>query len=111
MSGSQERVTYCRSWRWHLKSKLIPFFRRNMGRCALGIVLLVTSASAQQALTWDQVKVKFEAANPVLKADAANVEEMKAEEITAFLRPNPQFTLSVDGTQIEIGRASCRERG
>src|ERR1019366_4833559 len=57
-------------------------------------------ASAQQALTWDQVKVKFEAANPVLKADAANVEEMKAEEITAYLRPNPQFTLSADGTQI-----------
>src|ERR1017187_7032018 len=100
MSGSQERVTYCRSWWWHLKSKFIPFFRRNMGRCALGIVLLVTSASAQQALNWDQVKVKFEAANPVLKADAANVEEMKAEEITAFLRPNPQFTLSADGTQI-----------
>ena len=24
---------------------------------------------------------------------------MKAEEITAFLRPNPQFTLSADGTQ------------
>ena len=35
-----------------------------------------------------------------MKADAANVEEMKAEEITAFLRPNPQFTLTADGTQI-----------
>ncbi len=54
----------------------------------------------QQPLTWDQVKAKFEAANPGLKADAANVEEMKAEEITAFLRPNPQFTVSADGTQI-----------
>ena len=30
----------------------------------------------------------------------ANVEEMKAEEITAFLRPNPQFTLSLDGSQV-----------
>ena len=47
----------------------------------------------QAALTWDQVKAKFEAANPSLKADQANVEEMKAEEITAFLRPNPQFTM------------------
>jgi len=28
------------------------------------------------------------------------VDEMKAEEITAFLRPNPQFTLLADGTQI-----------
>jgi cobalt-zinc-cadmium efflux system outer membrane protein len=28
------------------------------------------------------------------------VQETKAEEITAYLRPNPQFTLSTDGTQI-----------
>ena len=55
---------------------------------------------AQQALTWDQVKAKFEAANPTLKADSLNVDEMKAEEITAFLRPNPQFTAAADGTQI-----------
>ena len=54
---------------------------------------------AQQALTWDQVKAKFEADNPAMKADADNVDEMKAEEITAFLRPNPQFTLAADGTQ------------
>jgi outer membrane protein, heavy metal efflux system len=59
-----------------------------------------TPALAQQALTWDQVKARFEAANPTLKADAMNVDEMKAEEITAFLRPNPQFTLSTDGTQL-----------
>jgi cobalt-zinc-cadmium efflux system outer membrane protein len=56
-------------------------------------------ASAQQSLTWDQVKAKFEAVNPALKADADNVDEMRAEEITAFLRPNPQFTLSADGNQ------------
>jgi len=35
-----------------------------------------------------------------LKADADNVDEMRAEEITAYLRPNPQFTLLADGTQI-----------
>lgn len=57
-------------------------------------------AVAQQGLTWDQVKAKFEASNPALKADALGVDEMKAEEITAFLRPNPQFTASSDGTQI-----------
>jgi len=57
-------------------------------------------AGAQQALTWDQVKAKFEAANPVLKSDQANVDEMKAEEITAYLRPNPQFTMTEDGTAI-----------
>jgi outer membrane protein, heavy metal efflux system len=57
-------------------------------------------ASAQTSLSWEQVKAKFETANPTLKADAINVDEMKAEEITAFLRPNPQFTLSSDGTQL-----------
>lgn len=57
-------------------------------------------STAQQALTWDQVKAKFEMNNPALKADADNVEEMRAEEITAFLRPNPQFALTADGTQI-----------
>jgi len=57
-------------------------------------------ACAQQALTWDQVKARFAATNPALKADADNVDEMRAEEITAYLRPNPQFGLSADGTQI-----------
>ncbi len=65
-------------------------------------LLLGTSqlVSAQTILTWEQVKAKFEAVNPALKADADNVDEMRAEEITAFLRPNPQFTLSVDGNQV-----------
>ena len=57
-------------------------------------------ATAQQSFTWDQVKARFQAGNPTLKADQANVDEMKADEITAYLRPNPQFTLSQDGTQI-----------
>jgi cobalt-zinc-cadmium efflux system outer membrane protein len=57
-------------------------------------------ASAQQGLTWDQVKARFESANPALKADALGVDEMKAAETTAFLRPNPQFTTATDGTQI-----------
>jgi len=55
---------------------------------------------AAQGLTWDQVKAKFEVANPALKADALGVEEMKAQEVTAFLRPNPQLTVGEDGTQI-----------
>ena len=68
---------------------------------ALGVLLGVgCTMRAQQALTWDQVKAKFEAANPVLKSDQSNVDEMKAEEITAYLRPNPQFTMSEDGTAI-----------
>ena len=60
----------------------------------------VPLAVAQQSLTWDQVKAKFEADNPTLKADQSNVDEMKAEEVTAYLRPNPQFGVTADGTQI-----------
>src|SRR5580698_6819174 len=63
-------------------------------------VAALAQGPAPQALTWDQVKAHFEAANPTLKADAMNVDEMKAQEITAFLRPNPTFTFSADGTQI-----------
>jgi cobalt-zinc-cadmium efflux system outer membrane protein len=55
---------------------------------------------AQQPLDWDQVRARFIASNPALKADADNVDEMKAEEITAFLRPNPQFNFAVDGNQV-----------
>jgi cobalt-zinc-cadmium efflux system outer membrane protein len=55
---------------------------------------------AQQAFTWDEVKAKFESSNPALKADALGVDEMKAEEITAFLRPNPQLAFATDGTQL-----------
>ncbi len=55
---------------------------------------------AQQALTWEQVKARFEASNPSLKADALGVDEARAQEVTANLRPNPTFNLSADGTQI-----------
>jgi len=76
-------------------------FRTACGPAVLGLLLAISCpTSAQQSYTWQQVKDKFESANPTLKADEINVQEMKAEEITAYLRPNPQFTLSTDGTQI-----------
>jgi cobalt-zinc-cadmium efflux system outer membrane protein len=70
----------------------------------LAVAAALTAAprciSAQQALTWEQVKAKFEAVNPALKADADSIDEMRAQEITAYLRPNPTFNTTVDGTQI-----------
>jgi cobalt-zinc-cadmium efflux system outer membrane protein len=72
--------------------------------CGPGVVALFLasglSAAAQQVLTWEQVKAAFEAQNTTLKADEINVQEMKAEEITAFLRPNPGVGLSSDGLQL-----------
>jgi cobalt-zinc-cadmium efflux system outer membrane protein len=53
-------------------------------------------AFAQTALTWQQVKDKFEADNPNLRAGELNIQESKAEEITADLRPNPDFNAGLD---------------
>ncbi len=68
-------------------------------------VLLLTAGLAgncfaQKALTWQGVRDKFEAANPTVRAGQIGIDESRAQEITAFLRPNPNFTLSTDGTQL-----------
>jgi cobalt-zinc-cadmium efflux system outer membrane protein len=54
----------------------------------------------QQALTWEQVRDKFETANPTLKAAQINIDESRANEITAYLRPNPSLGVLADGTQL-----------
>jgi cobalt-zinc-cadmium efflux system outer membrane protein len=66
----------------------------------LGLLCLGRRAAAQQSWTWEQVRLRFEQNNPTLLADNLSIDESKAQEITAYLRPNPQFTLSADGTQI-----------
>ena len=62
---------------------------------AMGCCLCV-GPYAQTALTWQQVKDKFEADNPNLRAGELNIQESKAEEITADLRPNPDFNAGLD---------------
>ena len=57
---------------------------------------MVTAAPAQKTLTWDQAKRELEASNPTLRAGQIGVQESRADEITAYLRPNPDLTLSVD---------------
>ena len=68
------------------------------------VILLLTgltrTAFCQQVFTWEEVRSKFEAANPTLKAAQASVDESRTSEITAYLRPNPNLTLATDGTQI-----------
>jgi len=67
---------------------------------ALVLIAFPFYAHAQQTLTWQEVRSRFETNNPTLLADKLNVDESRAEEITADLRPNPEFNLTVDGTQI-----------
>jgi outer membrane protein, heavy metal efflux system len=68
------------------------------------ILFLLTGASVvaqtPAPLTWEQVRLRFELNNPTLLADQLNIDESRAQEITAFLRPIPQFTLTADGTQL-----------
>ena len=60
-------------------------------------VLTAQSGHAQQkALTWQEVRDKFEVANPSLRADAIGIDESKANETTAYLRPNPNLSLLAD---------------
>jgi outer membrane protein, heavy metal efflux system len=75
--------------------------RRTFWLSGMLLVLLRPGAEAQvKSLTWEQVRERFETSNPTLLAGRLNVDESKAQEITAFLRPNPTFTVSADGTQI-----------
>ena len=62
----------------------------------VAVVCSALPAIAQTPLTWDQVKARFATANPTLRAGQLNISESKASEITAYLKPNPSMTLSLD---------------
>jgi cobalt-zinc-cadmium efflux system outer membrane protein len=57
---------------------------------------LPRGAFAQKALSWQQVKERFEAANPTLRAGRIGIDESRAQEVTANLRPNPGMTTTFD---------------
>ena len=69
----------------------------------LGVAWTSAGLLAQQppsTWTWQQVLSKFEQANPTLRAGKLNIDESRAAEITAYLRPNPDFSTTLDGFQI-----------
>jgi len=76
--------------------------QRRLWRLSITIVLgcFGGGARAQTPWTWQQVKEKFVATNPTLKANQLSIDESRAAEITAFLRPNPDFTFGTDGSQL-----------
>jgi cobalt-zinc-cadmium efflux system outer membrane protein len=71
-------------------------FRRHVGKAVLAAGCLGAPVYAQQAFTWQQIREKFEAANPTLRAARIGIQEAKAQEITAYLRPNPDVTATFD---------------
>lgn len=77
--------------------------RRFLQRLSVAFITTLVLAGrglAQKPLTWQEIRDKFEAANPTLRAGQIGVDESKASEITAYLRPNPNLIVSADGTQV-----------
>ncbi len=72
-------------------------------RCIIRYLLIslcvAGGGAAQTVLTWQQVVARFRAENPNLRAGELNIQESKAAEVTAYLRPNPDFGFSVDQFQ------------
>jgi len=71
-------------------------------------VLLANTGLAQTAFTWQQIKEKFALANPTLKAAQLNIDESRSAEITAYLRPNPDLSLTADGFQVSRNQGVWR---
>jgi len=69
---------------------------KRLGCALVLVVVLGSSAFAQGAFTWQEVRAKFEAANPTLRAGQIGIDELRAQEITANLRPNPNLTILTD---------------
>jgi outer membrane protein, heavy metal efflux system len=86
-----------------VKSTVVAPYLYRLGRLARNTMVitgLLPAAACAQAFTWQQIKEKFESTNPTLKAAQLSIDESRAAEIQAFVRPNPEFTLSADGTQL-----------
>jgi outer membrane protein, heavy metal efflux system len=57
-------------------------------------------ATPTRALTWQETQAEFKIRNPTLLAGQASVDESRADEITAHLRPNPSLTFTADSLAI-----------
>jgi len=73
------------------------------GLVCAGAVFQLSAQQTPAVYTWQQLLEKFEASNPTLKADQLNIDESRAAEITAYLRPNPDFSITTDGFQVSPG--------
>jgi outer membrane protein, heavy metal efflux system len=72
---------------------------RVMWRICIGLFgagCLTQGLLAQATYTWQEIREKFEAQNPTLRAGEIGISESRAQEITAYLRPNPDVTAMFD---------------
>ncbi len=74
--------------------------QRHSWRLCVGLLFalgcLAQTPSPSRALTWQETEDIFRANNPTLLAGKYTIDESRADEITAYLRPNPNLTLGWD---------------
>jgi len=69
---------------------------RGLWICFFIVGSMAKTVLAQKVLTWQQAEEEFEKSNPTLRAAQIGIDESRAEEVTAFLRPNPDLTAGID---------------
>ena len=63
----------------------------------LAMATLGSNAFAQShSFTWQELRDRLQTSNPTLRAAAISIDESRAQEITAYLRPNPDLTGALD---------------
>lgn len=55
----------------------------------------------QHTLTWKETVDRFRAANPTLRAGQYTIDESRAQQVTAYLRPNPYLSLGFDQISLQ----------
>jgi len=69
-------------------------------RVSMGLLLAVgcmaQSGTAPRTLTWQEALQEFKTNNPQLLAGQVTIDESRADEITAYLRPNPDVSATID---------------
>jgi cobalt-zinc-cadmium efflux system outer membrane protein len=78
------------------KGGCMRWFIRRLCCTLLVISAAAATAHAQNPLTWQQVEERFQNSNPSLLAGQLGIEESRAQEITADLRPNPTLGILLD---------------
>ena len=79
----RNRLTY--------RKRLIHYALKRLTVLLVAIAVTTAAQAQQQSFTWEQIQGRFLATNPTLRAQAQSIESSRASEITAGLRPNPQF--------------------
>lgn len=57
---------------------------------------LAQSSVSTHPLTWQETQAQFRSNNPTLLAGKVNIDEARASEVSAYLRPNPDMTFGWD---------------